>query len=284
METIVSHCHVGPRGYFSSRGHNYKGKPEGFGTIDHLARLMDEMGIDRAVVFAPFPFTFEGDQNAWILQEVRNNPRMIPFACLNPTHDGAADDLRRAVERGAKGVKIHPSYARPTFRIDDPAIEEFYVAAEELRLPLCIHTGVHCGCKLKDCSPLLVDNVAQDHPKLPIVMEHTGGVSQFHDALPVIENNANVYAGLDGGSLLWEGGHEQLKRLFSSWQVNVIRPLGERVIYGTDFPARFIYRNVKERIRHDFQVIEEVDFLSDVRQDLLGNNIVSLVRNVGSLA
>lgn len=278
MEITVSHCHVGPRGYFSRRG--YKGEPEEFGTVDHLMRVMDETGIDRAIAFAPFPFQFEGDQNAWLLKEVENNPRIIPFACLNPTHGGAVEDLQRAVERGARGVKIHPSYAGPRFRIDDPAIDDFYTAAENMRLPLCIHTGVHCGCKLRDCSPLLVDNVAQDHPDLPIVMEHTGGVSQFHDALPVVENNANIHAGLDGCSLLWEGGHEQLKRLFSSWQVNIIRPLRERVIFSVDFPASFVYRSVEERIRHDFQVIEEFDFLSEVKDDLLGRNITSLVHKV----
>ena len=206
--------------------------------------------------------------------------RIIPFACLNPTHEGAVEDLQRAVEGGVKGVKIHPSYAGPRFRIDDPAIDAFYAAAEEMRLPLCIHTGVHCGCKLRDCSPLLVDNVAQDHPHLPIVMEHTGGISQFHDALPVVENNANVYAGLDGCTLLWEGGHEQLRRLFSSWQVNVIRPLRERVIYSVDFPARFVYGSVEERIRHDFQVIEACDFLSKVKEDLLGRNMMRLVDSV----
>ena len=188
--------------------------------------------------------------------------------------------MKSAVENGAKGVKIHPSFARPRFRIDDIAIEPFYAAAEGMRLPLCIHTGVHCGCKLRDCSPLLVDNIAQDNPDLPIVMEHTGGVSQFHDALPVVENNANVYAGLDSCTLLWEGGHEQLKKLFSSYQVNIIKPLRERIIYSVDFPAKHVWRNVEERIRHDFRLIETFDFLSEVKENFLGKNIMSLINSI----
>ena len=101
--------------------------------------------------------------------------------------------LRRYVPLGARGVKFHPPVIKVP--INDPSLAEFYSLAESWRLPVLFHTGPH-GWQLSAYQPMRVDEVAQRHPKLPLIIEHLGGKAFVRETYAVMQNNRNVYGGL----------------------------------------------------------------------------------------
>lgn len=185
---LVNHCHVGPKGFGAQQG-----DPQ-MGTLPALQRILTQAGVDRAVVFAPFGW--EGgdweeiggglDRNEWLCRELRDHPNLLGFANVFPQDHDAPRQLQRAVEMGLVGAKVHPPVMR--IRLDDPSLEPFWQTAEELRIPISVHTGAHGG-HLRHYMPLLLDDVAQRHPHLPIIIEHLGGMAFFDQALAALRND-----------------------------------------------------------------------------------------------
>lgn len=222
---ILNHCHVGPAGHTHSMW-DQKGMDEG--TFDHLGTFLGETGFERAVVFAPFQQWFDGDPNKWLLDEVSGNEKYIPFITLREVAT-ALDDLRLGASRGARGIKFHPAISK--IAINDPGLDGFYSLAEEMRMPVLIHTGPH-GWFLSKYRPALVDEVARAHPRLPLVIEHIGGAGLVREAYAVMQNSPNTYGGLasclveDFG---WFVPAEEIAFL--------VRKFGaDRFMFGADFP------------------------------------------------
>ncbi|MEK7767466.1 MAG: amidohydrolase family protein, partial [bacterium] len=168
--------------------------------------------------------------------------------------------LREAAGRGARGVKFHPPVVH--LAINDPSLEKFYGVAEALRLPVLYHTGPH-GWHLNRYNPLLVDEVAQRHPKLPLIIEHLGGEAFVHETFAVMQNNPNVYGGLatclpaDAG---WRVPASRVREL--------IREFGaDRFVFGADFPY-----NTVETNRRAVEVLKGLDLPhADVSLIVSGN-------------
>ena len=54
-------------------------------------------------------------------------------------HDGALPEARRALDAGARGIKLHPRAEQ--FGMDEPAVAELVALAHERRVPVLIHAG-----------------------------------------------------------------------------------------------------------------------------------------------
>ncbi len=268
---FISHCHVGAIGF----GHQ-KSDPE-VGTIPPLLKMLDDAGVEGAVVFAPFPSpglgwpgaTAEthGDPNWWLQEMLTQHPRLAGFACINPGDSDAGERLKVAIGSGLVGAKIHPPVQR--FTVDDPAIDPFFAAAEELGIPIHIHTGVHGG-RLRSYMPLLLDDVCQAHPRLPIIMDHIGGFAFFDQALAVLHNNKNCYVGLtqcSGRDLRYAVPTDRIDML--------LRTLGpERIVYGLDHPWN---ADSGQALKDDIAWIEGWDIPADQKDLILGGNIKRLI-------
>jgi len=267
----ISHCHVGAVGFGTEID------PEG-GTLERLEGIVDACGVKRAVVFAPFPETGLGwggkaskkfdDPNEWLVEALKAHTNLYGFATINPKEPNAPDKLRSLTKKGIVGVKIHP--AIHGIIINDPAIDGYYQAAEDLRLPIHMHTGIHGGF-LRNYHPLLLDDVAQRHPKLPIILDHMGGYAFFHEALAVLHNNDNCYAGLTQCS-----GRDPLYYLTPEWIEILLRSVGAgRIVYGLDYPW-----NVDNlaALRSDLSWIRSWEISEKEKNDILGGNIERLIK------
>ena len=268
---FISHCHVGAIGFGQE-----KTDPE-VGTIPPLLGFMAEAGVDGAVVFAPFPSpglgwagaTAEeyGDPNWWLQQTLVDHPNLAGFACINPGDPDAAERLKVAIGSGMVGAKIHPPVQR--FTVDDPAIDPFFATAEELEIPIHIHTGVHGG-RLRTYMPLLLDDVCQAHPGLPIIMDHIGGYAFFDQALAVLHNNKNCCVGLtqcSGRDPRYHVPPDRIDLLF--------RTIGpERVIYGLDHPWN---KDNGRALKDDVDWITSWEIPSADKDLVLGGNIMRLI-------
>lgn len=95
-------------GHFATRRLRYN-TPEG------LLGLMDRAGIARACVSSASAILYRnchsGNEELAEMLLPQGNPRLIPFAVLNPAYAGWERDLRWCHETlGARGVRLYPTY------------------------------------------------------------------------------------------------------------------------------------------------------------------------------
>jgi predicted TIM-barrel fold metal-dependent hydrolase len=127
---------------------------------------------------------------------------------------------------------------------ESPGYRPYLELAETYDLPFIFHTGDNWSrrAKVKYAHPLLIDEVAVEHPKVKFVMAHFGN-PWCMDAAEVIYKNDNVWADLCA-ILVGDAAHFDtitatgyLKRT-----VERVRPAVEfterpdRFLYGTDWP------------------------------------------------
>jgi hypothetical protein len=73
-----------------------------------------------------------------IADATRSDGRLVPFCRLNP-NDAPIAEAKRCIERGARGIKLHPR--SDDFALDSRESREIFALAHEHRLPVLIHAG-----------------------------------------------------------------------------------------------------------------------------------------------
>jgi uncharacterized protein len=224
--------------------------------IDELAAYYRGLNM-AAVVFtvdARTMFDHLPNSSAEIAEGAARHPDvLIPFGSVDPRTGSAAIDLARQLvaENGVRGFKFHP-----TVQGFDPSAEEFaplWAAIDELGVPIVVHTGQTgvgaglpggYGLKIRYSNPMLLDDVAADHPGLTIILAHPS-VPWQDEALSMAAHKANVYIDLSGWS----------PKYFSPALVRQAGSiLQDKVLFGSDFPAL-----TPERWLDDFAKLELKD-------------------------
>ena len=160
---------------------------------------------------------------------------LVPFGSVDPHRGPAAvEQAQRLVEEhGVRGFKFHPSLQ--AFSPDDERFAPLWSAIEELGVPALFHTGQNGigaglpggrGVKLRYSNPLLLDDVAADHPRLTVVLAHPS-VPWQAEAISMATHKANVFIDLSGWSPTY----------FPPELVKAAgRMLRHQVLFGTDYP------------------------------------------------
>lgn len=256
---------------FANHAHVYQPDVMEHGGIEDLKRVMDECGIARAVAFAPLPPDYHRDdgrhQNEWLAEQIRKEDNIVGFGVIDFSLRHLKEQVDQLYDLGMKGIKIHP--AEQKLKIDSPEAFEVYARAEELGLLLSFHTGVHWH-RIRDYSMLLYDEVAYNFPKLRFTMEHVGGYSFFTEAMAVLVNSQNTYAGLTsvfdpGVNKFWYLDDQKIRDLM--WMVGP-----ERCVFGLDFPW-----NGADKIRHAIAKIRALDLTQEQIDGILGGNLQNLL-------
>jgi uncharacterized protein len=127
IEPLDAHTHIGfndPDGYACSR--------------EQLTGALERLGA-RAFVFPMHEPDGYSAANEMVIEEAqRSDGRLFPFARLDP-HDDPLAEATRALDRGARGIKLHPRAEQ--FTLDNPALEPVFALADERRLPVLVHAG-----------------------------------------------------------------------------------------------------------------------------------------------
>ena len=239
--------------------------------IDALAEYYRDLGM-AAVVFtvdARTALDHVPNSSAEIAEGAARHPDvLIPFGSVDPRTGRAAIDLARQLvaDHGVRGFKFHP-----TVQGFDPSAQEFaplWAAIAELGVPVVVHTGQTgvgaglpggYGLKLRYSNPMLLDDVAADHPGLTIILAHPS-VPWQDEALSMAAHKANVYIDLSGWS----------PKYFSPALVRQAGSiLQDKMLFGSDFPAL-----TPERWLDDFAQLELKDA---VRPKILKGNAVRLL-------
>lgn len=212
-------------------------RPLRHNTADGLLRLMDQHGIDRAVVSSIHAIFYRNSQagNEELSVQIRpHRDRLIPFATLNPTYVGWREDLHRCCEDlGMKGLRLFPYYH------DYVLTEERSLAligeATERGLPLALPIRVvdmrqrHWMDTLKNLSLSEIEAVVRQCPETTFLILE--GVGVEHSALAKDED-------LQRSNVLFE-----ISRMTSVLQKTLpelLHAVGpSKLVFGTGMPFKY---------------------------------------------
>jgi uncharacterized protein len=125
---------------FDAHTHLGQNDPDGMKqTPEELVSSLRVAGARGAFTF-PFhePDGYREANNA-VIEAARNaDGLLVPFCRVDP-HDGPLPEAERALEAGARGIKLHPRAEE--FTLDHPGVRPLIALANERSLPVLIHAG-----------------------------------------------------------------------------------------------------------------------------------------------
>src|SRR5437870_4516394 len=112
------------------------------GIYDDLERGMEKYGISRAFMFCldepdRHPGFRAGNDRTLAFAE-RSGGKLIPFVRLD-MNEKPIEEATRCLDRGARGIKLHPRAQR--FLLNDERLAPVFELAAERRVPILIHGG-----------------------------------------------------------------------------------------------------------------------------------------------
>ncbi len=230
---------------------------------DLLVELLKKNGVDYAVVLAEYsPITTGTVTNEEVSAFCKGKRELIPFANLNPFLISRLDEEldRCATEWGMRGVKLYPTYQQ--FYPHDRMIYPLYAKAQELKIPVMVHTGssVFRGSRMKYGDPVHLDDVAVDFPELALLQVHSGRGFWYDSAFFLAQLHPHVYmeiAGLPPQNLL---------KYFPDLEKNA-----DKIIFGSDWPG-------VPGIGKNIGAIRRLPLKDETKKKILGENAAKILK------
>jgi predicted TIM-barrel fold metal-dependent hydrolase len=173
LDLVDAHTHIG-----ANDPDGFKQSPEQL-----LARL-DAAGA-RGVVFPMHEPAGYREANDVVLEAAAASGGQLTAFCRVDPHRGAVDEARRALDAGARGIKLHPRAEQ--FALSQPAIRELIALAHERRVPVLIHAGRGIPALGRDTVRL-----AEDFPGARLILAHAA-ISDLAWIWRVLPDHPNVY-------------------------------------------------------------------------------------------
>jgi len=224
--------------------------------------LLTAEGVDYACILAELSHSTTGVcTNEQVQAFCQGRKRLIPFCDINPhLFTDLGSELRHKVEvEGFRGVKLYPTYQH--YYLNDPRIYPLYQAAQDLKIPVLIHTGssVFKGSRIKYGDPLHLDDVANDFPSLNLVMAHSGRGLWYDRAFFLSKLHANLYMEISGLP------PSKLMTYFPELARNT-----DKVIFGSDWPGA-------SEIKRNMEAISGLPLPAEGVEKILGGNAAKLL-------
>lgn len=228
-----------------------------------FTRYLTDSGVDFGIVLAELsPITTGICTNEYVYEFCRGRDRLIPFASVNPymVNDAGREVEKLVKEMGFRGLKLYPTYNY--FYPNEPLVYPIYAKAEELGIPVMLHTGssIFKGARLKYGDPLFFDDVAIDFPDLNLLMTHSGRGLWYNKAYFLSRLHKNLYMEVTGLP------PQKLLEYFPELERNA-----DKVIFGSDWPA-------VASIKSNIEAIRELPLTVETKEKILGGNAARLLK------
>jgi hypothetical protein len=228
---------------FDAHTHIGVDDPDGFKcTSDELLATLAPT-CSRAVVFPMHEPAGYPPANDRVIAAARESGGvLVPFCRVDPRDDPVAE-VRRCLDAGAQGVKLHPRAER--FGMLDSGVREIVEIADELRLPILVHAGRGI--------PALGAHVlayATEFERARFILAHAG-VSDLAWIWRDVPEHPNVFF-----DTAWWSAPDQLA-LFS------LVPPGQ-ILWGTDIPYGTPQQGVVSTFRSALQAGLSAEQLASV--------------------
>ncbi len=174
------------------------------------------------------------------LEVAASLPELHAIGIADPTRTDTDHLQRVEVQLRNGGIIALKGYLGYVYHgPDSPGYRPYFELAAKYDVPFIFHTGDNWSrlAKVKYAHPLLIDEVAVDHPDVKIVMAHFGN-PWCMDAAEVMYKNDNVWADV---CAILVGDAAHFARITAS---GYLRRTAERVRHAIEFterPDRFLY-------------------------------------------
>jgi len=246
---------------------NYFRRSQRILSLGDFQKEMKETSIDKVVLqIATSKGSPARPVNEYASMLLRMFPdKFIGFAGFDPNRgEEAVTDIEHAIkDLGYKGLKT----VSPLLELDinDKAFYPCYAKAQELGVPITIHTGASSlvmGSRVKYAQPAMVDDVAFDFPDLKIICAHMGA-HQYMDAYNMLVRHRNVYADLSFWPL------NPLYKDMIPWRL-LEDTVPDKILLGSDYPCG---QTPKEAV----QTVQKLPISEEFKQKILGGNAAHLL-------
>ncbi len=125
---------------FDAHTHLGENDPDGMHqSPQELVSVLRDAGARGCFVFPMHEPDGYPPANDFVIEAAAEaNAGWVPFCRVKPGED-ALKEAERSLERGAKGIKLHPRAEQ--FTLDHPDVARLFALADERRLPILIHAG-----------------------------------------------------------------------------------------------------------------------------------------------
>jgi predicted TIM-barrel fold metal-dependent hydrolase len=298
---IDAHSHWLPDEIISNAHFFHKG----WGDIEAQLKMMDEAGIDAAVLSYP---TSDAHLKLGSISEVahiyndnvaeilKRYPKRFIGAAVLPV-DNATDmleELRRATnELGFKAISLASSYNG--IYLDDKMFLPIYREAEDKNIPVFVHSQIVNPIgfeRVKDplltpvveyvfdttisVGKLLMSDILRQYPKVKFIFAYFGGavcyLKQRFDATYAMLRSINFVKDLQANP------SDYLKNIYvdtsgDTTKANFLLALelmGPRhILWGSDWPA-------KKDVASSIKAVRDLDISQNDTQDILGGNLTRM--------
>jgi uncharacterized protein len=144
---------------------------DGFsGQYEELERIMDVNGFSRAFMFCmdepDREPAFRAPNDRTLEHAERSGDRLIPFVRLD-MNESPIEEATRCLDRGAKGIKLHPRAQR--FLLNDKRLAPVFALAAERGVPILIHGG-------RGLPPIADDlaRLVEEYSEAQLIVAHAG--------------------------------------------------------------------------------------------------------------
>jgi predicted TIM-barrel fold metal-dependent hydrolase len=184
--------------------------------------------------------------------------------------------LREDFRAGRLGVLGELAMQYQGMAPNDPQLEPYWALAEELDIPVGLHTGLaapgtpySCCPKFRTSlgNPALFEEVLVRHPKMRVYLMHAGFPYQ-QETIAIMHMYPQVYA--DVGAIVWRRPRAE----FHTYLQALVRSgFGKRLMFGSDQEVW------PESIGMAIEGIESASFLTpEQKRDIFYNNAVRFLR------
>jgi uncharacterized protein len=206
VEIFDAHVHL---------GHDIDGMT---GVYEDLERLNDRYGISRCFMFCMDEHdrhpAFRAANDRSLAYAERSGGRLIPFVRLDLA-EGPVEEATRCLDRGARGIKLHPRAQR--FLLNDERLAPVFALAAERRVPILIHGG-------RGLPPIAdhLRRLVETYPDAQLIIAHAG-IADLGSLSACVGGKAGVYFDTSVWSPI------DLLSLY-----HLVPP--EQVVYASDYP------------------------------------------------
>ena len=186
--------------------------------LDDLLATFERYGISRAFAFCMdepdrHP-AFRAANDRTLAAAERSRGRIIPFVRLDLS-ERPIEEARRCLDRGARGIKLHPRAQK--FLLNDERLAPVFALAAERRVPILIHGG-------RGLPPIAgaLRRLVDAHGEAQLIIAH-GGIAD----LAALSEAFGGHAGVFFDTSVWSP--IDLLDMFS-------RVAPEQVVYASDYP------------------------------------------------
>jgi len=179
---VASLGHVSLLDVHTHIGHN---DPDGFAlSAEDLLAALEAAGSRGAVTAMHEPDGYPPANDAVLAACEASAGRLVALCRLDP-HDDPLAELRRCLDAGARGIKLHPR--AESFALSDPEVDAIFAAAHERRLPVLIHAGRGIPALGRDAVAL-----ARRYPEARIILAH-GAICDLNWLWREIPRHPNLF-------------------------------------------------------------------------------------------